>query len=150
MTGYLCKLPKVDKHSKNPHTLKFSMKSLPFSCWYMLWTYILLKICLERQNEVARTAENVAPNAKSCAKVVEHYRLIGTGLPTKYVYTTCLHHWLWSPWYHESIYIRAWIALIRMHEYYVKRDARDFGRCIRSHVSTNRFSLHHSTDFYLL
>ena len=32
VTSYVLELQKVDKHSRNSHKLKFSMKSLTFSC----------------------------------------------------------------------------------------------------------------------
>lgn len=51
------------------------------------------------------------------------------------------HCRLWSPWCRESVYIRAWTALIRMYEYYAKRDARDFGRSDRSHCVNKQILL---------
>lgn len=68
MRGKHVSYQKVDKHSRRSHKLKFSVKSLTFSCLICaLNLYIFLKSCSHRQNLL-----QVARAAKSCSNVAEH------------------------------------------------------------------------------
>ena len=61
-------MQKVDKHSRNSHELKFSMKSLILSCLICAVNLYLLKSYSERQNllEVARAAKSFLQTSKVC------------------------------------------------------------------------------------
>ena len=57
MTGYVFKVQKVDKHSIHLHKLKFSMKSLTFSCLICaLNLYFAQKLL--KKTKIARTVKS--------------------------------------------------------------------------------------------
>lgn len=114
------KHPKVDKHSRIRVNWNFPLKPqtyLTLTC--ALNQYFISKVAWKGKTTLLEP-QNVPLNAKSYSKVAERNRHIVTGLSVKYAYTTRLRHRLWSPW------IRAWIASICMHKYYVKRDCAWF------------------------